>query len=100
MKIVEFKATSGYSGLLIGVHNWYDMDASVCAYKTLAEKAFAIYRKRIDADPYLEKYAMRFCIWEYETDKDGIFRTKKTIYRDFRLIDGNIVMVKEQIFIK
>ena len=97
MKITEFKATSGYSGLSIGVHNWF---ADERAYNILSEKAFGIYKRKVEADPYLAKYAMRICVWHYETDKDGIFRLKQTVYRDFVLIDGKVTLKEEQTFNK
>lgn len=95
MEIFEFIATSGYSGLSIGVHNFF---ANKRAYKILSEKAFGIYKRKVEADPHLAQYAMRICVWHYETDKDGIFRLGLTEYRDFLLVDGKVTLQKEQIF--
>ena len=95
MEIFEFKATSGYSGLSIGVHKFF---ANKRAYKILSEEAFGIYKRKVEADPHLAKYAMRICVWHYETDKDGIFRGVRTEYRDYLLVNGKVTLQKEQIF--
>lgn len=101
MKIIEFKATTGYTGLLISVRGTYAEQDAKRAYKVLSEQAFATYKAKVQADPgRLSEYEMRFCLWEREPNKDGIFRVVRTIYRDFRLIDGAVVMVKEQTFNK
>ena len=101
MKIIEFKATTGYTGLLISVRGTYAEQDAKRAYKVLSEQAFATYKAKVQADPErLSKYEMRFCLWEREPNKDGIFRMVRAVYRDFRLIDGAVVMVKEQTFNK
>ena len=105
MKIIEFKATTGYSGLLISVRGMYPKENEQKAYKFLSEKAFAIYEKKVKADPErLAKYEMRFCIWESEPDQNGIFRCVRTIYRDYAFERGdvrnNIVLISEKEFIK
>ena len=101
MKIIEFKATTGYTGLLISVRGTYPEDFEGRAYRVLSEQAFATYKAKVEADPErLSKYEMRFCIWEREPDKDGIFRVVRTIYRDFLLVDGKVTLQKEQTFNK
>lgn len=104
MKIIEFKATTGYSGLLISVRGTYPQESEQKAYKVLSEKAFAIYEAKVKADPRLAQYEMRFCIWEREPGQDGIFHCVRTIYRDYAFERGdvrnNIVLIKEQTFNK
>lgn len=104
MKIIEFKATTGYSGLLISVRGTYPQESEQKAYKVLSEKAFAVYENKVKADPRLAKYGMRFCIWEKEPDQNGIFHCVRTIYRDYGFEHGdflnNIVLIKEQTFNK
>ena len=105
MKIIEFKATTGYTGLVISVRGTYPEENAQKAYKLLSEKAFAIYEKKVKADPKrLAKYEMRFCIWESEPGQDGIFHCVRTIYRDYGFERGdvrnNIVLIKEQTFNK
>ena len=104
MKIIEFKATTGYSGLLISVRGTYPQESEQKAYKVLSEKAFAIYEAKVKADPRLAQYEMRFCIWEREPDQNGIFHCVRTIYRDYGFVRGdvrnNIVLIKEQTFNK
>lgn len=95
MKITELHATTGYTGLSIPVRGTYTTKR---AYKILSEKAFDIYKRKIEADPRLSEYKLRLCIWERETDKDGIFRLVKTTYRDFRLIDGKVTLQEEKTF--
>lgn len=97
MKITELHADTGCTAFLISVRRTYTTQR---AYKILSEKAFDIYKRKIEAEPRLSEFALRLCIWEKETDKDGIFRLVKTTYRDFRLIDGAVVMVEEQTFNK
>lgn len=101
MKIIEFKATTSYTGLIVSVRGTYAEKDAKRAYKALSEKAFAIYKAKVEADPeHLSKYEMRFCLWESEPNKDGIFRTVRTTYRDFLLIDGKVALQKEQVFNK
>lgn len=105
MKIIEFKATTGYTGLLISVRGTYPEENAQKAYKLLSEKAFAIYEKKVKADPQrLAKYEMRFCIWESEPGQDGLFHCVRTIYRDYAFERGdvrnNIVLINEQTFNK
>lgn len=101
MKIIEYKATTGYTGLPISVRGTYAEQNAKRAYKVLSEQAFATYKAKVQADPErLSKYEMRFCIWEREPDKDGIFRVVRTIYRDFRLVDGKVTLQEEQTFNK
>ena len=95
MKITELHATTGYTGLSIPVRGTFTTKR---AYKILSEKAFDIYRRKIEADPRLSEFALRLVIWERETDKDGIFRLIKTTYRDFRIVDGKVTLQKEQTF--
>lgn len=99
MKICELHATTGYSGLIIPVRGTYAVGGP--AYRILSEKAFGIYKTKVEADPErLSQYELRLCIWEKENGIDGIFRLTKTIYQDFRLINGKVVMVKEKTFNK
>ncbi len=104
MKIIEFKATTGYSGLSISVRGMYPQESAKKAYKVLSEKAFAIYAEKVKAEPRLAKYEMRFCIWESEPDQNGIFHCVRTIYRDYGFecgdVRNNIVLIKEQMFNK
>lgn len=101
MKIIEFKATTSYTGLIVSVRGTYAEKDAKRAYNALSEKAFAIYKAKVEAAPeHLSKYEMRFCLWESEPNKDGIFRTVRTIYRDFLLIDGKVALQKEQVFNK
>lgn len=104
MKIIEFKATTGYSGLSISVRGMYPQESAKKAYKVLSEKAFAIYAEKVKAEPRLAKYEMRFCIWESEPDPNGIFHCVRTIYRDYGFecgdVRNNIVLIKEQMFNK
>lgn len=104
MKIIEFKATTGYTGLIISVRGTYPKECESKAYKFLSEQAFSIYEAKVKADPRLAQYAMRFCIWEKETDQNGIFRCVRTIYRDFGFERGdvrnNIVLIEEKTFNK
>lgn len=104
MKIIEFKATTGYTGLLISVRGTYPEENAQKAYKFLSEKAFAIYEKKVKADPRLAQYEMRFCIWEREPGQDGLFHCVRTIYRDYAFERGdvrnNIVLIDEKEFIK
>ena len=105
MKIIEFKATTGYTGLVISVRGTYAEENAQKAYEFLSQKAFAIYEAKVKADPErLAKYEMRFCIWEREPDQNGIFRVVHTIYRDYGFERGdvrnNIVLIDEKEFIK
>lgn len=95
MKIIELQATTGYSGLNIPIRGTYTTQR---AYEILSEKAFDIYKRKIEAEPRLSEFALRLCIWEKKTDKDGIFHLVKTTYRDFRLVDGKVTLQEEQIF--
>lgn len=95
MKITELHATTGYTVLSIPVRGTYTTKR---AYNILSEKAFDIYKRKIEADSRLSEYKLRLCIWERETDKDGIFRLVKTTYRDFRLIDGKVTLQEEKTF--
>jgi len=97
MKITELHADTGCSAFLISVRGTYTTQR---AYKILSEKAFDIYKRKIEAEPRLSEFTLRLCIWEKETDKDGIFRLVKTTYRDFRLIDGKVTLQEEQTFNK
>lgn len=98
MKIIEFEATTGYTGLIIPVRGTYAQKDEKRAYKLLSEKAFAIYKAKVEADPRLSEFALRFCLWEKEPNKDGIFRDVRTTYRDYLLVDGKVTLQKEQIF--
>ena len=101
MKIIEFKATTGYSGLLVPIRGTYPQESESNAYRVLTERAFAIYKAKVEADPErLSKYEMRFCIWEKEPDENGLFRVVRTIFRDFLLVDGVVTLIKEQTFNK
>lgn len=97
MKVYELHATTGYTGLIIPVRAMYVREQ---AYKILAQKAFDIYKRKIEADPTLAEYTLRLVIWERDAGKDGIIYTVRTTYQDFRLIDGMVTMVKEQHFNK
>ena len=94
MKIYELQATTGDTGLSVPVRGTYE---GVQGYKILSEKAFAIYKAKVEADPErLSERELRLCIFEKESGIDGIFRLTKTIYRDFRLTNGKVVMVRER----
>ena len=93
MTIYEFQATTPYSGLRVSVHNRYTKKS---AYKILAEKAMAIYKEKVESDPvHLREYELRLCVFEYRTDKDGIFRLVSRTFRDFLLKDGVVTMINE-----
>ena len=97
MIVYELHATTGYTGLIIPVRAMYVTER---AYKGLAQKAFDIYKRKIESDPRLAQYDLRLVIFERKADKDGIIHTVRTTYQDFRLIDGTVTMIKEQRFNK
>ena len=88
MKLYEFKATTGYSGFIIRVGGWY---ATKKTEKILAERAFADYKRQIEADASLSRYPLKICIFNYLRDDDGIFRLVVTDYKNYELIDGKVV---------
>lgn len=95
MTIFELHATTGCSAFNVPVRKTYTTQK---AYKILSEKAFDIYRRKIEAEPRLAEFVLRLAIWESKTDADGIFKLVSTTYRDFAYKDGKVVMVKERVF--
>lgn len=89
MNLYEFKATTGYSGFIIRVGGWY---ATKQTEKILAERAFADYKRQIEADASLSRYPLKICIFNYLPDDDGIFRRVVTDYKNYELIDGKVVL--------
>ena len=56
----------------------------------------AIYKEKVESDPVrLREYELRLCVFEYRTDKDGIFRLVSRTFRDFLLKDCVVTMINE-----
>ena len=95
MKIWSINATTFYTGLIVSVRGTYTKQS---AYKIFAERAFEIYKRKVEQDfERLSKFDLRLCITESEPGQDGIVRPIRTTFRDFRLIDGKVTMIKEHV---
>ena len=94
MKIYTISTTTFNTGINVSIRKTVATEKAV---DIVAGIAFERFKSKVAEQPRFANQELRVCVFEQMPDENGMFKSVKKAYRDYRLIDGEMKMVKETI---